>query len=114
MIKSILKIDGMHCESCAKIIEMELKEKKWDGKWRIIIYDIFSKKRWERELFRRTLKRLKFLQLQKSVYLTPFECRNEIEYLRQVCNVDKEVLILTVSSLENEKAYKEYFGLSQF
>ncbi len=26
MIKSILKIDGMHCESCAKIIEMELKE----------------------------------------------------------------------------------------
>lgn len=26
MIKSILKIDGMHCESCAKIIEIELGE----------------------------------------------------------------------------------------
>ncbi len=24
MTKFILKIDGMHCESCAKIIEMEL------------------------------------------------------------------------------------------
>lgn len=93
------------------IDDMELKEKSWDGRWRIIIYDIFSKKRRERELFRRTLKRLKFLQLQKSVYLTPFECRNEIEYLRQVCNIDKEVLILMVSGLENEKAYKEYFGL---
>lgn len=92
---------------------MELKNKNWDGKWRIIIYDIFSQKREERELFRKTLRKLKFLQLQRSVYLTPFKCYDEIEYLRQICNIDKEVLILTVSSLENEKAYREYFGLFQ-
>lgn len=90
---------------------LELKNKKWDGKWRIIIYDIFSQKREERELFRKTLKRLKFLQLQRSVYLIPFKCYDEIEYLRQVCRVDTEVLILTVSGLENEKVYREYFGL---
>lgn len=93
--------------------EMTLSERHWDGKWRIIIYDIFTGKKQERELFRRTLKRMKFLQLQKSVYLTPFKCVDEIEYLRQVCNVGKEVLILTVSEIENEKAYKEYFGLGE-
>lgn len=92
--------------------EMVLGDKNWDGKWRIIIYDIFSKKKQERELFRKTLKKMKFLQLQKSVYLTPFQCRNEIEYLRQVCDVGNEVLILTVSGIENADAYKEYFGLT--
>lgn len=91
--------------------KMELKDKKWDGKWRIIIYDILTYKKEQANLFRRTLKRLKFFQLQRSVYITPFKCYDEIEYLRQVCEVDREVLILTVSGLENERAYKEYFGI---
>lgn len=91
--------------------EMELKDKKWDGKWRIIIYDILTGKKKQANLFRRTLKRLKFFQLQRSVYITPFKCYDEIEYLRQICAVDREVIILTVSGLENEKAYKEYFGI---
>ena len=90
---------------------MELNQKNWDGKWRIIIYDIYTSKKQERELFRKTLKRLKFLKLQKSVYLTPFNCYDEIEYLRQICNIGNEVLILTVSGIENESAYKEYFGV---
>lgn len=91
--------------------EMELKNKKWDGKWRIIIYDIFTGKKEQANLFRRTLKRLKFFKLQRSVYITPFKCYDEIEYLRQVCEVGREVQMLTVSGLENEKAYKEYFGV---
>ena len=93
------------------IDNMELNQKNWDGKWRIIIYDIYTSKKQERELFRKTLKKLKFLQLQKSVYLTPFKCHDEIEYLRQFCNIGKEVLILTISNIENESAYKEYFGV---
>lgn len=92
--------------------QMKLNEKDWDGKWRIVIYDIFSGKRQERELFRKTLQRLKFLKLQRSVYLTPYKCYDEIEYLRQVCNVGNEVLICTVSGIENVQAYKEYFGLA--
>lgn len=93
------------------IDDIELNQKSWDGKWRIVIYDIYTGKKQERELFRKTLKRLKFLRLQKSVYLTPFKCYDEIEYLRQVCNIGNEVLILTVSGIENESVYKEYFGI---
>ncbi|MBI2613152.1 MAG: hypothetical protein HYW62_00020 [Candidatus Levybacteria bacterium] len=93
------------------IEDIELDQRNWDGKWRIIIYDIYTGKKQERELFRKTLKRLKFLKLQKSVYLTPFKCHDEIEYLRQVCNIGNEVLILTVSRIENEPVYKEYFGI---
>lgn len=91
--------------------EIVLKDKKWDGKWRIIIYDIYTSKRWERELFRRTLKKLNFFKLQRSVYLTPYKCYEEIEYLRQVCNIGEEVIVLAVSGLENEAAYKQYFGI---
>lgn len=95
-----------------KLEEIELDQTTWDGKWHIITYDIATAKRWQRELFRRMLKRMNFYQLQKSVYLTPFKCAEEIEYLRQICEVGTEVVILTVSGFENEQVYKEYFGLS--
>jgi hypothetical protein len=90
---------------------LTLQEKNWDGKWRIIIYDIFSGKQQERDLFRKTLNKMNFLLLQKSVYLTPYPCQDEVEYLRQICDVGNEVHIITVSGLENESVYKRYFGL---
>ncbi len=86
-------------------------QKKTDGKWRIIIYDISNLKRFQRDIFRDTLKRLKFYRLQESVYLTPFICEDEIEYLRQTFQIGNEVQILKVSKLENDQVYRDYFGI---
>ncbi|MBI2327332.1 hypothetical protein HYU92_03330 [Candidatus Curtissbacteria bacterium] len=93
------------------IEEMKLDENHWDGKWRLIIYDVSSKKKLQSELFRKAIRKLNLLKLQKSVYLTPFKCENEIEYLRQMFGVGRETLILKVGQLENEQAYRRYFGL---
>ena len=93
------------------IEKMQLDESSWDGKWRLIIYDVITPKRNNSEMFRRTITNLKLLKLQKSVYLTPFRCEDEIEYLRQVFEIGNEVLILTVKNLENEEAYRKYFGI---
>lgn len=89
---------------------IELKQKT-DGKWRVIIYDIANLKKFQRELFRETLKRLKFLRLQKSVYMTPFVCDDEIEYLRQLFSIGNDVLVLKVAGIENGEVYKRYFGI---
>lgn len=90
--------------------EMELK-RKTDGKWRLIIYDIADLRREQRENFRFMLKKLKFLKIQKSVYLTPFICDDEIEYLRQLFGIGEEVLVMKISGVENEQAYRNYFGV---
>lgn len=94
-----------------KVDEMVLDESNWDGKWRLIIYDVASTKRANSEMFRTMLNKLRFLKLQKSVYLTPFKCEDEIEYLRLLFEVGNEVQILKVGSLENEAAYRRYFGI---
>jgi DNA-binding transcriptional regulator PaaX len=87
------------------------KPPRWDGKWRLVIYDIADLKKTSQQAFRQTLKELKFLRLQNSVYLYPYPCADEIEFLRQFYGIGEEVLILTVAKLENEEAYKKYFGL---
>lgn len=99
--KKVLKYD---------LENMEL-ERKTDGKWRVIVYDIANLKKPQREIFREILKKLNFLRLQKSVYITPFICENEIEYLRQIFNISNEVLVFKVSEIENEQPYKRYFGV---
>lgn len=87
------------------------KPPKWDGKWRVIIYDVPGKKRHFQASFRRMLKRLKFLKLQNSVYLTPYPCEKEIEFLRQYFQIPEHIIYMVVEKIENDLAYKKYFGL---
>jgi len=95
-----------------KLEEMVVKKPpKWDGKWRLVIYDIAKTKRNAQQAFRETIKRLKFLCLQKSVYLYPYPCEDEIEFLRQYYQIGDGVVLLTIEGLENEEVYKKYFGL---
>lgn len=95
-----------------KLNDFDLKKpKRWDGKWRLIIYDIPKEQKVPQQFFRETLKRLKFLPLQKSVYLTPYPCKDEIEFLRQYYEIGEGVIILTVSGIEDEEIYRDYFGI---
>ncbi len=63
------------------------KAKKWDKLWRIIIFDIPEAKKQAREIFRRKLKDLEFEQLQKSVFVSRHECKNEIDFLRHALGI---------------------------
>lgn len=87
------------------------KPPKWDGRWRLVIYDIAKYKRNTQQAFREILKKLKFFRLQKSVYLYPYTCYEEIEFLRQYYGIGDDVIILIVEGIENESVYKKYFGL---
>lgn len=100
-----------------KVLKYALKEMKieepevWDGKWRLIIYDMPVKKRYSQNLFRKAIKRMGLYQLQRSVFLTPYSCFEEVEFLRQYFGVGNEVLYMVVERFENDKFYRKYFGL---
>lgn len=78
---------------------------KWDGFWRVVIFDIPENKRLAREVFREKLKNLGFQQLQKSVFITRLPCKNEIDFLRHSLEISPYVsyiLAKDVSSLEGK------------
>lgn len=94
-----------------KLEELSLHGKRWDGKWRIVIYDIAKFKKNQQSAFRNILKYIHFLPLQKSVYLTPYQCDEQILYLREYFGIAEEVMIIRADKIENEDFYKQYFGL---
>lgn len=95
-----------------KLEEIEIpKQEKWDGRWRIVTYDIPKEKKSARDALRKTIKNLGFYELQKSVYLFPYPCTEAIEFIRELYQVGENVTLLTVGYLENEELFKEYFDL---
>lgn len=94
------------------IEDMQLtKPPKWDGKWRIVIYDIERLKNSQRDMFRRMLRKLCMLPLQKSVYVTPYPCESELTFLRSYFDVDNGVLFFRADSIENEELIRRYFDI---
>ncbi|AKM84323.1 TPA: hypothetical protein DCZ46_03165 [Candidatus Campbellbacteria bacterium] len=87
------------------------KPKKWDKKWRVIIFDVEEKKRGLRDLLRSNLNRLGFVKLQNSVWVFPYECEELIFLLKTKIFIDSDVLYMEVNRIENEKWLKEVFGL---
>jgi DNA-binding transcriptional regulator PaaX len=73
------------------------RPKKWDKKWRIVIFDISQLKKIYREAFRGKLKELGFYPLQKSVWIFPFDCRDEVELLRDFFGLNHDEMRLIVA-----------------
>jgi len=94
------------------IDNMEIKKpEKWDGKWRIVIFDIPHENKAAREILRNKLKQIGFMAIQKSVYAHPFPCENEIEFIRSVYEIRPYITIITADKIEHEKIMKNHFNL---
>ena len=80
--------------------------KVWDKKWRMIIFDIPEKKKVARESLRNKLKDLGFAKFQDSVWVTPFPCENEINFIKMVFNLSDFWLDVIVTESLGSKDYQ--------
>lgn len=87
------------------------KPAKWDGKWRMIFYDVARDKNSVRDRFRAYLKAGGFYRWQKSVYLHAYPCEKEIDFLRNFLGISGEVRLIIADQIENDQIFRDYFGV---
>lgn len=85
--------------------------KRWDGKWRIVLFDIPEKFKKSRDALSFALKQAGFLKFQKSVFIHPYECRNEIDFMIEFFNLRSYVRIVIATDIDNSLHLKKHFGL---
>ena len=108
----ILTDNGKKKAVTFNIDNLEIKKpKKWDREWRIIIFDIPEKKRESRDVLRNILKKLGFFELQKSVFVYPYPCQDEMDYVIEFFDLRLYVRIITATKLDNELHLKKIFNL---
>ncbi|MFQ5661634.1 MAG: hypothetical protein ACE5F2_00045 [Candidatus Paceibacteria bacterium] len=88
------------------------KQSKWDKKYRIVIFDIPERLRKVRDSLRMHLQDLDFSELQKSVFVHPYECSKEIEYIVEFYRIKKHVRFIVADSIDNELHIKRIFKLN--
>ncbi|MBI3631465.1 MAG: hypothetical protein HY219_01185 [Candidatus Staskawiczbacteria bacterium] len=95
-----------------KFSEMKIENKKWDGKWRIVVFDIPEKIRRGRDALRWKIKELGFYELQKSVFVFPYECKNEINFIIEFFNLRQYARYGVLESIDNDKHLKKLFDIN--
>ena len=87
------------------------KPKKWDGKWRIVIFDICEERKTLREKLRNTLREIGFIHLQHSVWVYHYDCEDFITMLKVDFKVGKDILYIIADKIENDFGLRQRFGL---
>lgn len=87
------------------------KPKKWDRRYRLVMFDIPEKRRRLRKLLRLEMEEIGFLRIQDSVWVYPFDCEEFIALLKADMRIGKDILYAVVEELENDKWIRKHFNL---
>ncbi len=86
------------------------KRKSWDGRWRIVMFDVPSERRLARDAFRKLLVRAGFVQLQKSVWVSPHDVSKDVAFLKDFFKLsDDECRLITSSDIGDDRALRTRF-----
>lgn len=110
----VVKITGAGQRRILKYAIDELAVEKpriWNGKWTLVSYDIPNALKKQREIFQEYLKAWGFYPLHESVFLHAYPCEKQVEFLRAYLGIGKLVRIFSVSKIENDELFKDYFGV---
>ncbi len=87
--------------------------KRWDKKWRIVMFDIPEKEKKFRDILREHLRELRFYKLQHSVFVSPYPCEKPLLELAALYKAGPYVRVVTAERIDNEEKLKDHFFRSK-
>lgn len=91
--------------------QIRIPKHRWDQKWRLVAFDIPEDYRRGRDALREKLRELGFIELQKSVFVFPYECKNEIEFLVEFFGIRNRVRYGVLEFIDNDIHLRKIFKL---
>lgn len=91
---------------------LEIKQKRiWDRNFRMVIFDVPETKRNARDSLREKLKELGLVKFNDSVWVYPYPCQEEIDFIANYWNIGKYVHFALVKDVTNRDYLEKYFNL---
>ncbi len=110
-ITLILSKQGRKRALVYKMDEMRVRPTAWDGKWRMVAFDIPEDKKKTRESMRFHLQKIGLKKYQRSIFICPYPCNDEIEFLVEFYQMRPFVRQIVAESIDNELHFKQKFGM---
>lgn len=88
------------------------KPKKWDGKWRIVMFDIKEARRMDRDQLRDELEAIGFYRFQNSAWFYPYDCEDLITLIKSDYRLGRSTVYIIAEEVENDFVLRKHFGLA--
>ena len=88
------------------------RPRRWDGLWRVVIFDIPEVHKSARDALASKLKQIGFYPMQKSVFVHPYNCTDEIDFLIELFQMRPYVRFLLVQEIDIDLALKRHFRVT--
>ena len=93
------------------LLKLTPPKTKWDGQWRLVFFDIAEIDRRKRDQLRIYLRNLGMEQMQKSVFVSPYDIFDQVCYLREVLDVPHGIKLAKLSWIENQDELRQIFEI---
>ena len=94
-------------------VALKNQKKKWDGRWRMVVFDIPERRSHIRARLRAVMCEIGFVRLQDSVWVYPYDCEDFIALLKAEIKIGKDVLYAIVDTIEHDKGLRLQFKLPE-
>lgn len=88
------------------------RPRRWDHKWRVLVFDIPERRKHIRERVREALSRIGFVRLQDSVWIYPYDCEDFITLLKADFHIGDDMRYIIADSIERDAVLRRNFKLS--
>lgn len=100
-------------EKLARRLKLKLafarRQGKWDGKWRMVIFDVPEKVRDRRNFLRQELTGLGLHQLQRSVWVTPYEIPKIFFEMMGELDLGKHLRLVVAETIDGDRDLRALF-----
>lgn len=111
--------DGRYCltqKGKRRVIKIQLRDhlsqrRTWDGKWRVLIFDVPERRRSARDFLRRELRLLGFKQLHRSVWVTPYDMPPAFRELLKESRLLSSTRFLIAETIDYDVDLRRWFDL---
>ena len=100
-------------EQVKELIKLELipidVPAKWDGRWRLILFDVPEVKRQLRDQVRHLIKKFRCVRLQQSVWIHPFACHEQFRQIVKAYGTNRDILLIETNEVEGASQILKIF-----
>lgn len=90
---------------------LTIRKRAWDGKWRLFMFDIPENKRGARIALSHKVLAMGMHAFQKSIYISPFPCEEQLMSVARFLGVERHVRMATAEHISDEQHFRKALKL---
>lgn len=107
-----ITVKGQEHLKKAEMLQFDLRPATWNGRWYLVTVNLPDSKKTTRNQILLVLKRFRFVQYSKGIWIYPYNPTDLINKMREQYELRYEIKLVMASYIDDDKKYMKMFKIS--